>query len=78
MAYVRKTKTTEEHAVKRDFVKGLSLSEDKFGNIRVGINVETFVEQNPITDKGYMNITIKKSKAGNLYAEMQPDLTKGE
>ena len=61
-----------------DFAKGISVKvqETKFGDIiRLGINVEQIAE-NPINEAGFINIELKKSKTGNLYATIARPLEK--
>lgn len=53
-----------------DFAKGINVKvqKTKFGDIiKLGINVEQIME-NPINEAGFINIELKKSKAGKLYA----------
>ena len=61
-----------------EFVKGVSVKvqETKFGDIiKLGVNVEQFLENEP-NEAGFINIEIKKSKAGKRYAVLAPDLKK--
>ena len=61
-----------------EFPKGVSVKvqETKFGNIiKLGVNVEQFLENEP-NESGFINIEIKKSKAGKIYAVLAPDLKK--
>ena len=61
-----------------DFAKGIivKVQETKFGDIiRLGINVERITE-NPINEAGFINIELKKSKTGNLYATIARPLEK--
>lgn len=61
-----------------DFAKGVSVKvqKTKFGDIiKLGVNVEQFLENEP-NEAGFINIEIKKSKAGNMYAVIAPDLKK--
>lgn len=61
-----------------DFAKGIHVEaqETKFGDIiKLGINVEQIME-NPINEAGFINIELKKSKAGNLYATIARPLEK--
>lgn len=60
------------------FAKGVSVKvqETKFGDIiKLGVNVEQFLENEP-NETGFINIEIKKSKAGKMYAVFVPDLKK--
>ena len=60
------------------FAKGVSVKvqETKFGDIiKLGINVEQFLENEP-NETGFINIEIKKSKAGKMYAVIASDLKK--
>lgn len=61
-----------------DFAKGVSVKvqKTKFGDIiKLGVNVEQFLENEP-NEAGFINIEIKKSKAGKMYAVIEPDLKK--
>lgn len=61
-----------------DFAKGVSVKvqETKFGDIiKLGVNVERFLENEP-NEAGFINIEIKKTKAGKMYAVIAPDLKK--
>lgn len=61
-----------------DFAKGVSVKvqETKFGDIiKLGVKVEQFLENEP-NEAGFINIEIKKSKAGKMYAVLAPDLKK--
>ena len=61
-----------------EFVKGVSVKvqETKFGDIiKLGVNVEQFLENEP-NEAGFINIEIKKSKAGKMYAVLAPNLNK--
>ena len=61
-----------------EFAKGVSVKvqETKFGDIiKLGVNVEQFLENEP-NEAGFINIEIKKSKAGKMYAVLTPDLKK--
>lgn len=61
-----------------EFAKGINVKvqETKFGDIiKLGINVEQIME-NPINEAGFINIELKKSKAGNLYAAIARPLEK--
>ena len=61
-----------------DFAKGINVKvqETKFGDIiKLGVNVEQFLENEP-NEAGFINIEIKKSKAGKMYAVLAPDLKK--
>lgn len=61
-----------------EFAKGVSVKvqETKFGDIiKLGINVEQIME-NPINESGFINIELKKSKAGKLYATIAEPLEK--
>ena len=55
-----------------DFVKGMYLDSiaTKYGEIIKGaIHKDRFLE-NKFNEKGYLNIEIKKSKEGNVYAQI--------
>ena len=70
-------KQTQQHD-KTEFAKGVSVKvqETKFGDIiKLGVNVEQFLENEP-NEAGFINIEIKKSKAGKMYAVLTPDLKK--
>lgn len=61
-----------------DFAKGVSVKvqETKFGDIiKLGVNVEQFLENEP-NETGFINIEIKKSKAGKMYAVLSKPLDK--
>ena len=61
-----------------EFAKGVSVKvqETKFGDIiKLGVNVEQFLENEP-NEAGFINVEIKKSKAGKMYAVLAPDLKK--
>ena len=61
-----------------EFAKGVSVKvqETKFGDIiKLGVNVEQFLENEP-NEAGFINIEIKKSKTGKMYAVLAPDLKK--
>ena len=61
-----------------EFAKGVSVKvqETKFGDIiKLGVNVEQFLENEP-NEAGFINIEIKKSKAGKMYAVIALDLKK--
>lgn len=61
-----------------EFAKGVSVKvvETKYGDIiKLGINVEEFCN-NEINESGYVNIELKKSKKGELYAVLSPNLKK--
>lgn len=61
-----------------DFAKGVSVKvqETKFGDIiKLGVNVEQFLENEP-NEAGFINIEIKKSKAGKMYAVLAKPLDK--
>lgn len=55
------------------FVKGMNVKEHKFENggsiIKLGIDMNKFYEENPINERGYLNVDLKRSKEkGTLYA----------
>ena len=61
-----------------DFAKGVSVKvqETKFGDIiKLGVNVEQFLENEP-NEAGFINIEIKKSKGGKMYAVLVKPLNK--
>ena len=61
-----------------DFAKGVSVKvqETKFGDIiKLGVNVEQFLENEP-NAAGFINIEIKKSKAGKMYAVLSKPIEK--
>lgn len=61
-----------------DFAKGVSVKvqETKFGDIiKLGVNVEQFLENEP-NEAGFINIEIRKSKAGKMYAVLSKPLDK--
>lgn len=70
MAYSQKKKQNDNNKPQAEFAKGVNVKvqETKFGDIiKLGINVEAIME-NPINEAGFINIELKKSKSGNLYA----------
>ena len=61
-----------------EFAKGgsVKVQETIFGDIiKLGVNVEQFLENEP-NEAGFINIEIKKSKAGKMYAVLAPNLNK--
>lgn len=61
-----------------DFAKGVSVKvqETKFGDIiKLGVNVEQFLENEP-NAAGFINIEIKKSKTGKMYAVLSKPIEK--
>lgn len=53
-----------------DYTKGISFKEKtgKYGKFTImGINLEEFAK-NPINERGYINVILKRSKEGKLYA----------
>lgn len=61
-----------------DFAKGVSVKvqETKFGDIiKLGVNVEQFLENEP-NEAGFINIEIKKSKAGKMYVVLSKPIEK--
>lgn len=61
-----------------EFAKGVSVKvqETKFGDIiKLGVNVEQFLENEP-NEAGFINIEIRKSKAGKMYAVLSKPLDK--
>lgn len=61
-----------------EFTKGVSVKvqETKFGDIiKLGVNVEQFLENEP-NEAGFINIEIKKSKAGKMYAVLSKPIEK--
>lgn len=61
-----------------EFAKGVSVKvqETKFGDIiKLGVNVEQFLENEP-NEAGFINIELKKSKAGKMYATLSKPLDK--
>lgn len=61
-----------------EFAKGVSLKvqKTKFGDIiKLGVNVEQFLENEP-NEAGFINIEIKKSIAGRMYAVLAQNLKK--
>lgn len=61
-----------------DFARGVSVKvrETKFGDIiKLGVNVDQFLENEP-NEAGFINIEIKKSKAGKMYAVLSKPLDK--
>lgn len=66
------------HKEQLDFAKGVSVKvqETKFGDIiKLGVNVEQFLENEP-NEAGFINIEIKKSKAGKMYAVLSKPIEK--
>lgn len=71
-------KETPSHKEQPDFAKGISVKvqETKFGDIiKLGINVEQFLGNEP-NEAGFINIELKKSKAGKMYATLSKPLDK--
>jgi hypothetical protein len=61
-----------------EFAKGVSVKvqETKFGDIiKLGVNVEQFLENEP-NEAGFINIEIKKSKTGKMYAVLSKPIEK--
>lgn len=61
-----------------EFAKGVSVKvqETKFGDIiKLGVNVEQFLKNEP-NEVGFINIEIKKSKAGKMYAVLSKTIEK--
>lgn len=59
-----------------EFAKGINVKvvNTKFGEIiKLGINLEQFGEQNPINERGYINVELKKAKSGEYYATLQEE-----
>lgn len=55
-----------------EFVKGMrvKIQQTQYGEIiKIGINLEEF-KQNPINERGYINIDILTSKEGKKYAKI--------
>lgn len=55
-----------------EFVKGMRVKtqQTQYGEIiKIGINLEEF-KQNPINERGYINIDILTSKEGKKYAKI--------
>ena len=78
MAYTPKKKATTPEKPQQEFAKGVSVKvqETKFGDIiKVCIKIKEIIEI-PINDEGFINIEIKKSKAGKLFATVQKPLDK--
>ena len=67
---------TDKQQKKQEFAKGVFVKEVANGQIvNLSINVEKFCE-NDINEAGYINIDLKKSKDGKLYAvinDWKPD-----
>lgn len=66
------------HKEQLEFAKGVSVKvqETKFGDIiKLGVNVEQFLENEP-NEAGFINIEIRKSKAGKMYAVLSKPLDK--
>lgn len=66
----------QENKQKQEFAKGVFVKEVAGGKIiNLSINVEQFCE-NEINEGGYINIDLKKSKSGKLFAvinDWKPD-----
>lgn len=61
-----------------EFAKGINVKvvNTKFGEIiKLGVNLEQFGE-NPINERGYINIELKKAKSGEYYVSLQEEATK--
>ena len=55
--------------------QGIDLTKDKVmkrGIIKLGVNLEQFGE-NPINERGYINVELKKSKSGEYYVSLQEE-----
>lgn len=66
------------HKEQPEFAKGISVKvqETKFGDIiKLGVNVEQFLENEP-NEAGFINIELKKSKAGKMYATISKPIEK--
>lgn len=58
-----------------EFAKGVNVKvvNTKFGEIiKLGVNLEQFGE-NPINERGYINVELKKAKSGEYYVSLQED-----
>ena len=58
-----------------EFAKGINVKvvNTKFGEIiKLGVNLEQFGE-NPINERGYINVELKKSKSGEYYMSLQEE-----
>lgn len=78
MAYQPKKQQNASRQADVEFVKGMSVKhqETRFGDIiKVGINVEEFLNNEP-NDKGFINLEIKKSKKGEYFAVLTKPLDK--
>ena len=56
----------------RQFANGINVRtiDTKYGQlIKLGINKDSILD-NPYNDRGWVNIVLKTSKAGNMYAEI--------
>lgn len=56
-----------------EFAKGVNVKvvNTKFGEIiKLGINLEQFGE-NPINERGYINVELKKARSGEYYVSLQ-------
>lgn len=70
-------KQSQQHN-EAEFAKGVSVKvqETKFGDIiKLGVNVEQFLENEP-NEAGFINIEVKKSKAGKMYAVLSKPIEK--
>lgn len=66
------------HKEQPEFAKGISVKVQKtmFEDIiKLGINVEQFLENEP-NEAGFINIELKKSKAGKMYATISKPFKK--
>lgn len=64
-----------------EFAKGVNVKvvNTKFGEIiKLGVNLEQFGEQNPINERGYINVELKKAKSGEYYVTLQEDSSQGK
>lgn len=58
-----------------EFAKGINVKvvNTKFGEIiKLGVNLEQFGE-NPINERGYINVELKKAKSGEYYVTLQEE-----
>lgn len=58
-----------------EFAKGINVKvvNTKFGEIiKLGVNLEQFGE-NPINERGYINVELKKAKSGEYYVSLQEE-----
>lgn len=59
-----------------EFAKGINVKvvNTKYGEIiKLGVDLEKFGE-NPINERGYINVELKKAKSGEYYVSLQEEV----